>query len=307
MQVVKYLTTSPDHAKIAHHQLQTVTRGSLILPKSTADIVVSHLAVSWHTLPALVALRLRYGRARLVHVEHSYTEGFVCHNVPNIRRFETMLRLAFGQFGRVVAVSAGQRDWLRRRDLVAQDHLSLVRSFGDLTPFLSVAPRAGPVRHFGAIGRLEPQKGFDLLIKSFRKTVDPDLRLSIFGTGSQQEKLKELATGDPRICFCGHSETPQDAYRSVDAVVMPSRWEAYGLVAIEAICAGRPLICSGVDGLQDHASLGAIICSDVDRGISKLLNRRAASRQDPANVMEQLKNENLLAWDTLIMRTLRRS
>ena len=64
MQVVNYLTTSPDHAKIAHHQLQSVTRGRLIPPKTTADIVVSHLAVSWRTLPALVALRLRYGRAR---------------------------------------------------------------------------------------------------------------------------------------------------------------------------------------------------------------------------------------------------
>jgi len=184
MQVVTYLTTSPEHAKIARHHALKITRGNVIPPNTQADVIVSHLAMSWRSLPSLIAMRLRYGRARLVHIEHSYTEGFVRHNVPHIRRFETMLRLAYRQFGQVAAVSAGQQDWLRRRDLVVQDRLILIRSFCDMTPFLAVPAHSGPVRHFGAIGRLEAQKGFDLLIRSFRKTSDPHLRLFIVGTGS---------------------------------------------------------------------------------------------------------------------------
>jgi hypothetical protein len=39
--------------------------------------------------------------------------------------------------------------------------------------------------------------------------------------------------------------------------VMPSRWETYGLVVIEALSSGRKLICFDIDGLQDHKVLGA--------------------------------------------------
>jgi glycosyltransferase involved in cell wall biosynthesis len=45
---------------------------------------------------------------------------------------------------------------------------------------------------------------------------------------------------------------------SVDAVAMPSRREPYGLVALEALAAGRPLLVSAVDGLRDHAANGAV-------------------------------------------------
>ncbi|MFG6661001.1 glycosyltransferase [Sulfitobacter sp. 915] len=49
---------------------------------------------------------------------------------------------------------------------------------------------------------------------------------------------------------------------------LPSRWEAYGLVAIEALAAKRPLLVSGIDGLQNHIQKGDQAVkpgSDVER------------------------------------------
>lgn len=45
--------------------------------------------------------------------------------------------------------------------------------------------------------------------------------------------------------------------QSVDFVAIPSRWEAFGLVALEARAAGRPIICSDIDGLKTSAGAEA--------------------------------------------------
>ena len=300
MQVVNHLTSSPDHAHLAQHQSLQIKRGALMPPRVRADIVVSHLVVSWRTLPSLIALRLRYGRKRLIHVEHSYTEAFVQHNVPRRRRFETLLRLGFRQFNRIAAVSGGQLDWMRKRKLAPQDRMQLVRSYSDLTPFLDVQGGSGPIKHFGAVGRLERQKGFDELIKAFRRTKDPELRLTFFGTGGEEDRLKALAAGDERVEFAGFTATPQSAYRAVDAIVMPSRWEAYGLVAIEAICAGKPVICSDVDGLRDHEAMGAKTFSYVSSQLFQQPCEKPRSIKTRKGLVEMLNRENYQAWRSLL-------
>ena len=300
MQVVRHLTTDDGHAAIADHRIAEVRRGSLSLPELDADVIVSHLTVAWRCLPALALLRLRSRGRLLIHVEHSYTAGFVRHNVKRRGRFMAMLRLAYSRFDRVVAVSAAQSSWLLRNTLVRKGNLRLIRSCTDLSKTAALPPATGPVRHFGAIGRLERQKGFDLLIAAFRQTTDPDLRLTIFGTGSEQQSLAQLADGDNRVTFAGHTDTPAEAYAQVDAVIMPSRWEAYGLVAVETLCAGRRLICGDVDGLRDHADLGATIVPEITAKTFIQGQNATEGRLDGAWTAQRLMRENLLAWHGLL-------
>ena len=73
-----------------------------------------------------------------------------------------------------------------------------------------------------------------MLIRAVTEIRDASLRLEIFGTGAEEESLRALAKGDERITFHGHAISPEAAMRAVDLVAMPSRWEAYGLVALEA-------------------------------------------------------------------------
>lgn len=262
MRVLDHLTSSPALAEHACHKMLKVARGQISLRRIRADIVVSHLSISWRTLPSLIALRARHPFAKIVHVEHSYTAAFVSHNVARTGRFYTLLRHAFSLFDRVVAVSNGQANWLSSQGLVPEDRLQVIQSYVNLQSFEDIPDRSGPIRIFGAIGRFDRQKGFDTLIKAFRKTQDSDLRLYFYGEGEEEKNLRALAKGDARIQFKGFASDPLEAYRMVDAVVMPSRWEAYGLVAIEALSAGRVLICSACDGLQDHSAFGAHILGD---------------------------------------------
>lgn len=295
MRVVDFLVTSGPLQDQARHMTRQVARGQIRPERLKADIIVSHLTMNWRGLPGLAALRVANPTTPMIHVEHSYTAGFVAHNVARPRRFRTMLRLGFGLFDRIVAVSAGQAVWIRNAGLCRSGKVAVIPSCVDLSALRAVPDRAGPVRVFGAIGRLDRQKGFDTLVTAFRTLPQADIALHVYGQGEEEASLRALAAGDPRIHFKGFAADPTHPYAEVDAVVMPSRWEAYGLVAIEALSAGCPVICADVDGLQDHAPHGAAVVAlhtpdDIRRvlecaisgGIERRATIRSASRLEDA-------------------------
>lgn len=250
----------PITSSAAHHEAIVVRRGAARPPKVQADMIVSHLAISWRNLPMLTALRALYPAIPLVHVEHSYCEAFVGSNVLHRLRFHSLLRASFALFDRICSVSAAQGDWLVQRGMVARDRLQVLRSCAGVDDFLRLAPVAGPLRHFAAIGRHCPQKGFDVLVPAFRALARQDVTLTFLGDGEDRARLEALAGGDPRIRFVGYAKDPAAMMAGFDAVLMPSRWEAYGLVALEAMAAGRTVLVSGVDGLADHVARGALCC-----------------------------------------------
>lgn len=218
--------------------------------------------------------------------------------------------MAFSLFDRVVAVSEAQANWMTSRNLIERTKLVTIQSCIDLTPFQSIPAAQGLVQTFGAIGRLDRQKGFDLLIGAFRSLPDPSIRLKIIGTGPQEEVLRKLAGADTRIEFIGFCADPARAYQGIDAVVMPSRWEAFGLVAIEALASGRPLLCARVDGLCDHAEHGSTYFgSFTQASLACALDdmaRRARTTEDlpvqfhASQAMERFQ----VAWTQIISSTL---
>lgn len=257
--VLNHMETCPHFTSFARHRVAMVPRGRLRAPDLTAaDLVVSHLSLGWRTLPAIAALRLAARTRPLIHVEHSYSAGFEAAKVPSRLRFHTMLRLGFGLFSHVIAVSDGQAAWMRQARLVSDARLSAIPSTVNLDAFAALAPVTGTPRVIGAMGRFDAQKGFDILIRALRTRPDLPLQLRLIGDGPEAPTLKALAEGDPRIRFTGFVPNPAAAMAGVDAIAMPSRWEPYGLVALEARAAGRRLLAAPVDGLTDHIRDGAL-------------------------------------------------
>ncbi|MEI4488010.1 glycosyltransferase family 4 protein [Frigidibacter sp. MR17.14] len=278
---VRHLVQDPVLARVARQSIVEVKRGSVTTPALEADLILSHLSVSWRNLPLLSALRGRYAHLPLVHVEHSYCEGFVAGNVMERLRFQTLLRSAYALFDGVVGVSAGQTGWLRDRALVAPERLRTIRSCAGIDDFLALPVATGRARAFGALGRFDRQKGFDTLIRAFLAVRTPGATLTLVGDGPERAALEALAHGDPRIRFAGYASSPATLMARFDAVLMPSRWEAYGLVGVEAMAAGRDLLVSGVDGTADHVQRGATVCrgrraEDWTAAIERLAAREPA-------------------------------
>ena len=103
------------------------------------------------------------------------------------------------------------------------------------------------------VGRFDPQKGLDILLKAFNACQRDDLHLTIIGDNVVGGGVKIEKKNTDRITFLGWvpHEKLASYYTACDAVVMPSRWEAFGLVAIEAMKYGKPVIASDRGALPE--------------------------------------------------------
>lgn len=227
MRVLDHILTSHALSRDADHELRVVDRYGVLADRVRADAIVSHLAISWRMMPLVATLRAFHPRTPLVHVEHSYTEGFVAANVTHTRRFGLLLRTAFRLFDRTVAVSHAQGRWLESSGAVPTEKLKVIQSCVDLSGFRALAPVDRPAKIFGAIGRLDRQKGFDTLIKAFRQINRSDLALHIYGEGAEEAHLRHLAQDDPHPFHgfrVGPAERDGSCRRRRDAIGLGSLW-----------------------------------------------------------------------------------
>lgn len=105
------------------------------------------------------------------------------------------------------------------------------------------------------VGRFDPQKGVDFLLNIFAKYANILQNIHLWAIGdnvvSDGGGIKKNNTDN--VTFLGwipHEDIPA-YYEACDAVIMPSRWEAFGLVAIEAMKYGKPVIASNRGALPE--------------------------------------------------------
>lgn len=98
-----------------------------------------------------------------------------------------------------------------------------------------------------SVGRLENQKGYDLLIEIWKKVVEryPNWTLDIYGEGQLRKELQEKINNyklKNHIFLRGREKNIQERYLESSIYVMSSRYEGFGMVLIEAQACGLPII-----------------------------------------------------------------
>ena len=136
------------------------------------------------------------------------------------------------------------------------------------------------------VGRFDKPKGVDILLESFKKCTRRDIHLTMIGGNVLNEKAQVDKIDDDRITFLGW--IPNDKlgayYKKCDVVVMPSRWEAFGLVAIEAMKYGKPVLASNRGALPEiicDNETGFLFDMDTDSGLIKefdILDKRKCAQ-----------------------------
>jgi glycosyltransferase involved in cell wall biosynthesis len=131
------------------------------------------------------------------------------------------------------------------------------------------------------LGRLAPQKGFDLALPAYASIARrfPGVRLEIAGDGPQRSELEALAASlgiRDRVDFLGWvaPQAVPGLINRATVVVMPSREDPFPLVAIEAALMGRPLIATRVGGLREavvDGETGLLVDPDDATAIAQAL------------------------------------
>jgi len=112
------------------------------------------------------------------------------------------------------------------------------------TPAARAWPRAGAETRFLFVGRLIESKGLEVLLKAFQRL--PGGELWIVGDGPLRHAMDEAAKADARIRVLGYVEGKEleALYADVDALVVPSHYEPWGLVVQEGLANGLPVIAT---------------------------------------------------------------
>ena len=157
-----------------------------------------------------------------------------------------------------------------------------------LWPFAPRQPRQGPAQLL-YLGRLEYEKGIHDAIAALpriRRT-HPGTTLIIAGEGTQQQWLVEQARKHKVLkatTFAGrldHTDLVR-LLHSADAVVLPSHYEPFGIVALEAAATGTPLVTSNVGGLGEAVINGQTGVSFAPRDVAGLAAAVRVVLDDPA-------------------------
>jgi glycosyltransferase involved in cell wall biosynthesis len=180
------------------------------------------------------------------HPDHHRCDLLIC---PTEHERQTIEASFKGQSG-VVA------NWVRTHRRLDPSEIASLRAR------LGVGPE-----HFlvGSVGRLVPEKGFDVLLAAFRRAALPGGRLVVLGEGPERPRLAAMA--DQTLLLPGFQQDVKDYYQAFDLFVSASRREPFGLVILEAMDAGLPMICtrtSGADAILADTPVIRVPTEDVD-------------------------------------------
>lgn len=243
------------------HVAEPMGRGSLLRPvaltrqisRLAPDVVHSHSGV-WYK--ASLAAR-RAGVGRVVHTEHGRAKPD-----PVVNR--VVDGLAARRTDVVVAVSERLAEDLPSALWITRDRITVIRNGID-TDAYRPRPDSGEVRRelglsattrvIGSIGRLEPIKGYDVMIEAFallrEMDASRDVVLVLAGNGSQRAELEELATARGLrglVHFLGWRDDVHALQSTFQIFTLSSRSEGTSISLLEAMSAGLPPVVTDVGG-----------------------------------------------------------
>lgn len=166
------------------------------------------------------------------------------------------------------------------------------------------------------VGRLVPEKGVQFLIEAIIKVLafEPNTKLLIAGKGPYEETLKEQVQAKglaKKVNFLGFigDEERDVLYRYADAIIFPSLYEPFGIVALEGMASGRPVVVADTGGLSEiiQHEVNGLKCipgnaDSLSEQIINIFTNKPLVAEMVKRAQEDVKNK--YSWDGIAAQTL---
>lgn len=180
------------------------------------------------------------------------------------------------------ANSVATRQHYERRYELEPERVAVVHNGVKVDDIRTTAPSARPQsrQRIVSAARLTHRKGVDVLIEAAALLQDLDVELVILGEGPLGTELRQLATGTGIARRTRFEVLPQREWwglaRSCDVYVQPSRYEAFGIAAVEAMAAAAPVVASSIGGLREtvvDGVTGLLVPPDDPRALAAAMRQ----------------------------------
>ena len=235
-----------------------------LLSESKPDIVHAHMPPA--ELYARVAL-LGHDSIPLVITKHN-DERFCSYS-----GHAALGRWVVRRARRVIAISDAVNRYVRQYLSIEPSRIATVGYGIDPAPFMDIdATACSRLKRewgcsedtwiIGTIARLVPQKGIDVLLKAYalyRSKATHPSRLVIVGTGFLEQTLKDLADRlqiASDVVWAGFREDIPLVMNTFDLFVLTSQYEGFGLVLLEAMASGKPVVATRVSAIPEVVQAG---------------------------------------------------
>jgi len=281
---------------------QMIPRFTDALTRLKADTVVSCM---WY--PAVVshlARKLRLSRFKhIVHDTVNMTayikDHFASEKYQGLKRY--LIKKAYSDADAVIVVSRGEQDDLIQNFNIPATKIVVLYNPLDRSKIRELSAENSGI-HFEmpmvvSVGRLVYQKGFDILIRAFRKVRDHTVaKLLIVGDGEKKEELISFANSlklQDDVVFLGMQMNPFQFMRGAEVFCLASRYEGFGIVILEAMALGLPVVVtdcpSGPAEIVENGKYGLLVPPENVDALAGALTRILS---DP-NLMEEMSRLSL--------------
>ncbi len=309
---IQHLGISSQSRSAAHAIFQNLARIRILrraIRAAKPDVVVSFMdtvnvltviatrvlnvptVICEHIDPSLYDIGPAWSRLRKL--VYPFADELICLTESTLSRFQRMIRVK----GRVIP------------DLIATPPAREANQDGSFEKAVTGGIIVG-------MGRLVPQKGFDLLLEAFARIAGshPRWRLEIVGGGPLRQELERKAQTlniAGRVHFTGEVCDPFRILSNADIFVFSSRFEGFGLALCEAMACGLPVISfdcpsgpgdiirHGVDGILVPAQDLAALSDAMDRLMSNPEERGRLAARAPEVLVRFGKERILSLWRQL--------
>lgn len=290
------------HCPLGPWQIGFLWKLRSIVHSHNYDIIHNHLG-AYSGLPLLVSRNLGIPTITSFHNTHFAPQTWTRR--PLLRQLRSIysrfnVKYALQHSNIITGCSQSVLDSLSGYEMADKSRFRLLYYGTDVPELPDTAAREAFRASFGwepdthllvHVGRFFEQKNHRGLIKIFRdvQRVLPQARLLLVGDGALRKEIEHLVISknmSPYVRFLGARDDVPDLLRHCDIFVMPSRFEGFGLAALEASAAGLPVVGSLTSGLieaVDNGQTGLLFppdkLDDMANGIIKLLQTPDLARR----------------------------
>ncbi|MBA7537211.1 D-inositol-3-phosphate glycosyltransferase [subsurface metagenome] len=170
------------------------------------------------------------------------------------RIYSLFLRILKRKADGIIACSEATKKELSTRLHLAPQKTSVLYNFVDLARFSPGKDSAGNRYKIAFAGRIEKRKGWREFVKAAKHFHSiKKLSFYIAGSGTEEGKLIRIIQNQEysNIRFVGFKANIEEFYKAIDLLVIPSHFEPMGMVAVEAMACGVPVLAANVPGLNE--------------------------------------------------------